>query len=59
MILALCELLDKEVAVTRPLVCKAAGSAALLGMRFTPQEADAIIGIALEVHGSYGIEGCS
>lgn len=30
----------------------------LLEMRFTPAEADAIIGIALEVHGSTGIEGC-
>ncbi len=30
----------------------------LLGMRFTPAEADAIIGIALKVHGSTGIESC-
>ncbi|WP_396913647.1 hypothetical protein [Mycolicibacterium sp.] len=30
----------------------------LLGMRFTPQEADAIIGIALKVHGRPGIESC-
>lgn len=30
----------------------------LLGLRFTPSEADAIIGIALKVHGSSGIESC-
>ena len=30
----------------------------LLGMRFTPREADAIIGIALKVHGQPGIESC-
>jgi hypothetical protein len=30
----------------------------LLGLRFTPSEADAIIGIALEVHGRSGIESC-
>lgn len=30
----------------------------LLGLRFTPNEADAIIGIALEVHGRTGIESC-
>jgi hypothetical protein len=30
----------------------------LLGMRFTPGEADAIIGIALKVHGRPGIESC-
>ena len=30
----------------------------LRGMRFTPSEADAIIGIALKVHGSTGIESC-
>ncbi|MFV1363554.1 hypothetical protein AAHH97_08895 [Mycolicibacterium elephantis] len=30
----------------------------LLGLRFTPAEADAIIGIALKVHGRPGIESC-
>lgn len=30
----------------------------LLGIRFTPAEADAIIGIALDVHARPGIEGC-
>lgn len=30
----------------------------LLGMRFTPREADAIIGIALKVHEQPGIESC-
>ncbi len=30
----------------------------LIGLRFTPAEADAIIGIALKVHGSTGIESC-
>lgn len=30
----------------------------LRGMRFTPREADAIVGIALKVHGSQGIESC-
>jgi hypothetical protein len=30
----------------------------LLGMRFTPREADVIIGIALKVHEQPGIESC-
>lgn len=30
----------------------------LLGLRFTPAEADAMLGIALKVHGSTGIESC-
>ena len=30
----------------------------LHGLRFTPSEADAIVGIALEVHGRTGIESC-
>ncbi|MCV7430842.1 hypothetical protein [Mycolicibacterium bacteremicum] len=31
---------------------------ALIGMRFTPAESDAILGIALELNGSAGIESC-
>jgi hypothetical protein len=30
----------------------------LAGLRFTPAEADAIVGIALKVHGRSGIESC-